>query len=137
LTLPAEKDGAREIRKSVRRFAKEHAVPSWRHKIFETSGTPEGQLMAYDLLGPGSTLSIIGFTPDKVELRLSKLMALDAKAQGTWGCAPELLPAVVDLALSGKVEISKFIERRPLREINETFRAVRDGKTSKCIVLVP
>jgi 6-hydroxycyclohex-1-ene-1-carbonyl-CoA dehydrogenase len=137
LALLMEKDSAREVRKSVRRFTKELAIPSWRHKIFETSGTAEGQLMAYDLLGPGSTLSVIGFTPDKVELRLSKLMALDARAQGTWGCSPEHLPAVLDLALSGKVEISKFIERRPLREINETFRAVRDGKTSKCIVLVP
>jgi 6-hydroxycyclohex-1-ene-1-carbonyl-CoA dehydrogenase len=137
LTLLTAKESAREVRKSVRRFAKEHAIPSWRHKIFETSGTPEGQLMAYDLLGPGSLLSVVGFTSHKVELGLSKLMALDARAQGTWSGLPEHLPAVLDLVLSGKVEVSKFIERRPLREINETFRAIRGGKTSKCIVLVP
>jgi 6-hydroxycyclohex-1-ene-1-carbonyl-CoA dehydrogenase len=137
LTLLTDKENRREVRKSVRRFAKQHGIPTWRHKVFETSGTPEGQLMAFDLLGPGSVLSVVGFTSEKVKLRLSKLMALEARAQGTWGCPPEHLPALLDLVLSGKVEISTFIERRPLQTINESFQAIRNGETSRNIVLVP
>ena len=34
---------------------------------------------------------------DKVEVRLSNLMAFDARALGNWGCPPEYYPAALDL----------------------------------------
>ena len=64
---------------------------------------------------------MVGFTPKKIEIRLSNLMAFDATAEGDWGCLPEHYPAIVDLVLAGKVALEPFIEYRPLSTINEVF----------------
>jgi 6-hydroxycyclohex-1-ene-1-carbonyl-CoA dehydrogenase len=137
LALRAHELDAKELKAAVRGLAKTHAVPSWRQKIFETSGTPAGQATAFSLLGHGGYLGVVGFTPEKVELKLSNLMAFDAVAQGNWGCLPELYPKALDLVLSGKVRVAQFIERRPLDTINETFEALRARKLTARPVLVP
>ena len=137
LTLRADQLDTKALRKAVRAFAKEHDVPSWRHRIFETSGTPAGQTTAFGLLGHGAFLSVVGFTPARVELRLSNLMAFDATAQGNWGCMPEHYPAVLDLVLSGKVAVEPFVERRPLDTINETFADIQAHRVSGRVILIP
>jgi 6-hydroxycyclohex-1-ene-1-carbonyl-CoA dehydrogenase len=125
------------LRKQVRAFADERGIPSWRTKIFETSGTPAGQATAFGLLGHGAHLAVVGFTPKSVEVRLSNLMAFDATAQGTWGCAPELYPEILPLVLSGRVALAPFIERRPLSAINATFEDLHARRVSRRVVLVP
>ncbi|MDF2466409.1 MAG: alcohol dehydrogenase [Ramlibacter sp.] len=85
----------------------------------------------------GATLSVVGFTMDKVEVRLSNLMAFDARALGNWGCPPEYYPAALDLVLDGKVQIAAFVEKRPLDTINEVFAAVHHHEIRKRVVLVP
>ncbi len=137
LTLNAARMDFKELRDAVRSFAAERGIPSWRQKIFETSGTPQGQATAFGLLGQGGYLSVVGFTPRKVEIRLSNLMAFDAVAQGNWGCLPERYPAVVDLVLSGSVVLDPFIESRPLSSINATFEEVRARKVSRRVILTP
>jgi 6-hydroxycyclohex-1-ene-1-carbonyl-CoA dehydrogenase len=64
-------------------------------------------------------------------------MALDATAQGNWGCLPEHYPAVLDLVLSGKVALAPFLESRPLGSINETLTDLHDGKIAGRVILVP
>jgi 6-hydroxycyclohex-1-ene-1-carbonyl-CoA dehydrogenase len=137
LTLRPDRLEAKELRQAVKTFATEREIPTWRQKVFETSGTPQGQATAFSLLVPGGYLGVVGFTPAKVELRLSNLMAFDATAQGNWGCLPEHYPAVVDLVLSGKVALAPFVERRPLASINETFAAIHAGKTAGRVILIP
>ena len=127
----------KELRQAARNLARERGVPSWRTRIFETSGTPQGQRTAFGLLGHGGYLGVVGYTPRKVELRLSNLMALDATAQGNWGCLPEHYPAVVAMALAGKVQVLPFIERRPLSSINETFADLHAHRTTRRVVLIP
>jgi len=80
------------------------------------SGTAAGQELAWSLLGPASTLGVIGFTMDKPSIRLSNLMALDATAFGSWGCSPALYPDALALVFSGKVTLRPFIERHPLAD---------------------
>jgi len=133
---PDELD-AKELKTRVRAFAKEHDIPSFRQKIFETSGTTAGQATAFRLLGPGGYLGVVGFTPETVELRLSNLMAFDAVAQGNWGCLPEHYPAVLDLVLAGDVRVTPFIEMRPMNRINETFEELRRHEISGRPVLAP
>ena len=137
LALRADQLDIKALRGALRDFAKQNNVPSFRHRIFETSGTVPGQSAAFSLLGPGGYLSIVGFTPKSVEVRLSNLMAFDATAQGNWGCLPEHYPAIVDLVLSGKVAIAPFVERRPMSSINQTFADIHDRKVSGRIVLIP
>ncbi len=128
---------AKALKGAVRDLAKERRIPSWRHRIFECSGTKGGQETAFNLVGHGSYLSLVGFTTARVEVRLSNLMAFDATVQGNWGCLPKYYPAVVDLALSGKVALEPFIERRPMSSINETFADLKEHRVAKRVVLVP
>jgi len=137
LTLRADELNFKELRGAIKAFAEEHGVPTWRQRVFETSGTPAGQLTAFGLLGHGGWLGVVGFTPAKLELRLSNLMAFDATAQGNWGCLPEHYPAIVGLVLEGKVRLGAFIEHRPLDSINEVFKAVHAREISRRVILVP
>ena len=137
VTLNPARVDFKQLRRLVREAADSRRIPTWRTKIFETSGSPAGQTTAFGLLGHGGYLSLVGYTPKAVEVRLSNLMAFDAVAQGNWGCLPEHYPAVVELILSGKVALEPFIERRPLDSINETFSEVHQRKISRRVVLVP
>ena len=137
LTLRSDELSFKELRGAVRGFAKERGIPSYRQKIFETSGTPAGQSTAFGLLGHGGYLSVVGFTPAKLELRLSNLMAFDATAEGNWGCLPEHYPAIVEMALAGRIKLRPFVERRPMSEINQTFDDLHAGRVSRRVILVP
>lgn len=137
LTLRSSAMDFKELRAQVDAFAQERGIPSWRQKIFETSGTPAGQATAFGLLRHGGYLSIVGFTAAKLELRLSNLMAFDATVQGNWGCLPEHYPRILDLVLSGRIALAPFIERRPLSSINNTFADVHERRTSRRIILIP
>jgi 6-hydroxycyclohex-1-ene-1-carbonyl-CoA dehydrogenase len=137
LTLNSSGADVKALRKAVREFAERRGVPSWRLKIFESSGHPSGQALAFGLLGPGAYLSVVGYTAKPVELRLSNLMAFDATVQGNWGCLPEHYPAVVDLALSGRIALLPFVDRRPLSTINDVFHEIHHGPARGRIVLIP
>ncbi|MCC6684660.1 MAG: 6-hydroxycyclohex-1-ene-1-carbonyl-CoA dehydrogenase, partial [Bacteroidia bacterium] len=127
----------KEIKARVKEIAKELGAPKYGWKIFEFSGTTPGQDLAFNLITFTSTLSIVGFTMNKTEVRLSNLMAFDAKLIGTWGCKPELYPEVVELIASGKLDIKDFVETFPLSKINEVFQNTLAHKYTKRSVLVP
>ena len=137
LALNSRQIAFRDLRAAIRRLASERDVPSWKTKIFETSGTTAGQALAFGLLGHGAYLSVVGFTPKKLELRLSNLMAFDATAEGNWGCAPEHYPAILDLVLSERVRLRPFIEQRPLSTINQTFEDLHHRRITRRVILVP
>jgi 6-hydroxycyclohex-1-ene-1-carbonyl-CoA dehydrogenase len=137
LTLNSAGADAKAIRKEIRGFAEARGIPSWRIKIFEASGHQTGQALAFALLGPGGLLSVVGYTARPVEIRLSNLMAFDATAQGNWGCLPEHYPAVVDLALSGRIALAPFLSRRPLSTVNAVFAELHEGRVRDRIVLIP
>jgi 6-hydroxycyclohex-1-ene-1-carbonyl-CoA dehydrogenase len=127
----------REIKSKVREIAKELGVSKYGWKIFEMSGTTPGQELAFGLITFTSTLSIVGFTMDKLNVRLSNLMAFDAKLIGTWGCKPELYPEVVELVAQDKLRVDKFVDTFPLSKINEVFKNTLNHKYNKRSVLVP
>jgi 6-hydroxycyclohex-1-ene-1-carbonyl-CoA dehydrogenase len=137
LALRSDDMEFKELRQAVRQFADARGIPTWRHRIFETSGTEGGQATAWGLVGHGSHLAVVGFTPRKTELRLSNLMAFDATARGNWGCLPEHYPAIVDLALAGRVVLGPFVEERPLSAINRTFEDVHARRATRRVILVP
>jgi 6-hydroxycyclohex-1-ene-1-carbonyl-CoA dehydrogenase len=136
LTLDA-KLGFKELKSAIRAFARQSGRRNVGMKVFETSGTPAGQAAAFGLLEPGAYLGVVGFTPEKIELRLSNLMAFDATARGNWGCPPEHYPAALQLVLEGKVVLEPYIERRPLADAPEVFEDVVHHRTKRRAVLVP
>jgi 6-hydroxycyclohex-1-ene-1-carbonyl-CoA dehydrogenase len=137
LTLNARELDGKALKGAVGAFARENGLPNTEWFIFECSGTAAGQLTAYGLLVHGATLGVVGFTMDKVEVRLSNLMAFDARAIGNWGCPPELYPAALDLVLEGKVQLKPFVEPHSLDDINRVFEAVHHREIKRRAVMVP
>ena len=137
LTLNAKQMDQKALKGAISKFAKDSGLRSTEWFIFECSGSAAGQLSAYGLLVHGATLCIVGFTMDKVEVRLSNLMAFDARALGNWGCPPELYPAALELVLTGKVKVKPFVEIHPLADINHVFEATHRHEIKRRAVLVP
>ncbi len=136
-TLNTSSMGVKDIKKNVKEICRDMGAPGNRWKIYEMSGTKPGQELGFALMGIASTLSIVGFTLDKLEVRLSNLMAFDAQIIGTWGCKPELYPEVIDRVADGKLAIKPFTETFPMSRINDIFQQTLEHKLQKRSVLVP
>jgi 6-hydroxycyclohex-1-ene-1-carbonyl-CoA dehydrogenase len=126
-----------DVRKELHGLARARGVPSLRWRIFECSGTPAGQTLAFGLLGRAATLLQVGYTPKPVEVRLSNLMAFDATVHGTWGCPPEAYPAVLQLIAGGQVALKPFVEYAPMSRINELLDALAHHRLERRMVLDP
>jgi 6-hydroxycyclohex-1-ene-1-carbonyl-CoA dehydrogenase len=137
LTLNASELGFRDLRAAIRTFAKESGRSAVGLKIFETSGTAAGQRTAFGLLDHGANLAVVGFTPDKLELRLSNLMAFDATAQGNWGCPPEHYPAALGMVLAGQVVLEPFVEVHPLDDAPMVLEQASRHELSRRAILRP
>jgi len=137
LALDASSTDFKQIKAVIRSFTRESGRTPIGLKIFETSGTPQGQQLAYGLLDPGSHLAVVGYTPQKIELRLSNLMAFDATAQGNWGSAPERYPEALRLVLDGKVALAPYVEIFPLDQAPAVVQAVAAHEIRRRAILVP
>jgi 6-hydroxycyclohex-1-ene-1-carbonyl-CoA dehydrogenase len=137
LTLNAKQMAPRDLKAAIRAFAKQRGLRQSEWIIFECSGTKAGQETAFSLLNHGATLAVVGFTMDKVEIRLSNLMAFHARAIGNWGCPPELYPKALELVLNGRIKVAPFVEKHPLDKINQVFEAAHSGALKRRAVLVP
>ena len=85
----------------------------------------------------GATLAVIGFTMDRIELRLSNLMAFHARALGNWGCAPEHYPRALEMVLDGRISMTPFIRQHPLSEVNQVLDAAHAHALGERAILVP
>mgnify|MGYP001555758504 CR=1 FL=1 len=137
LVLNSRETSGRDLKKAVKSFAKENGLRQTEWKIFECSGTGPGQKTAYGLLTFGARLAVVGFTMDKVEVRLSNLMAFHAQAVGNWGCLPEYYPPALEMVLDGKISMKPFIQQFPLSQINEVFKASHAHEIEQRPVMVP
>jgi 6-hydroxycyclohex-1-ene-1-carbonyl-CoA dehydrogenase len=135
--LDARAVAAKDLKKVVAGIARERAARATEWKVFECSGAKAGQEAAWSLLVHGATLMVVGFTLDRVEVRLSNLMAFHARALGNWGCAPEHYPAALDLVLGGRVRIAPFVEAHPLDAITRVFDDARAHRLERRPVLIP
>jgi 6-hydroxycyclohex-1-ene-1-carbonyl-CoA dehydrogenase len=136
-TINVREVDQKNLKKEIAAFAKEKGLRTREWIIFECSGTAAGQATAWSLLVHGATLAVVGFTMDKVEVRLSNLMAFHARALGNWGCPPELYPGALDLVYQGKIQLGSFVEQHPLDSINQVFADVHAHKLHRRAILVP
>ena len=137
LALDPRACSPRELRGRIADFGKDAGVPEAGRVILECSGTPAGQQTAWSLLGYGATLMVVGYTMEETPLRLSNLMAFDARALGNWGCAPELYPELVEKVLAGSVDVVSHTKLAPLSSIESVLESVRARREDRRIVLVP
>ncbi len=127
----------RAIKKQIKILVKENHLPNTQWKVFENSGSSGGQELAFSLLSFAGTLGIIGFTMDKVNIRLSNIMAYDADVFGNWGCRPAYYKPVVDDVLNNKINLLDNIEIQPLSEINKVLELAKEHPLTKRVILVP
>lgn len=137
LTLNARETDTRAQKKAIAAFAEQRGLRQTEWYVFECSGTAAGQENAFGLMVHGSTLGVVGYTMDKVSVRLSNLMALHARALGNWGCPPENYPAALELVLSGRINLADFVQHHPLDRINEVFHEAHARRLSRRAILVP
>ena len=126
------------IKEEFKAYCKTKGIPSnYGWKVFEWTGTGEGQALALEFLSFVGTLVIAGYGMQKNEYMMSRLMAFDAEIKGTWGCLPKYYPEVLKMVLNGKIQIEPFLETRPMSQIKAAFEEVHKGGTEKRIVLTP
>lgn len=128
---------ARAAKKAAQGFARGWGISPLRWKILECSGSPPGQETGFGLLARGATLVQVGYTPAKVQLRLSNVMAFDATIHGSWGCPPEEYPAVLKLIYDGKVDITSGSEHVAMSEINRLLDDMANHRLTRRMVLDP
>ena len=128
---------AKAMKDAVRGLVRETGRGRIGTKIFEMSGSAAGQQTAFALLDFGSELAVVGYTADKVEIRLSNLMALDATARGNWGCAPANYPKALALVLEGKVKLAPFVDLRPFNELPELMGAAHRHELQRRVIVTP
>jgi 6-hydroxycyclohex-1-ene-1-carbonyl-CoA dehydrogenase len=127
----------KDIKNSVRGLVKENKLPKTGWKVYELSGTGAGQMTAFSLLSYAGSMGVIGFTMDKVNIRLSNVMAFDADLFGNWGCKPEYYPEVVAEVLQGRINVRDNVETRALDTINEVIPLALEHKIEKRVVFEP
>ncbi len=127
----------RAARKAVRGALKSAEMSEIGLKVLEMSGTPAGQELAWSLMNYAGTIGIVGFCLDKVAVRLSNLMAFDARAFGNWGCRPQLYAPALDLVREGRIQITPFVRRFPMDEVNHVLEEVRHHRIPERPVLIP
>jgi len=127
----------KELRAAVSGEAKRMGGRAHCWKIFETSGTKAGQQTAFGLVGFGASVAVVGFTMDKLELRVSNLMAFDATLRGNWGCDPALYPEILEWIGAGRLEVARLVARHPLDSANEVIARAHAGGLTERAVFVP
>lgn len=137
LTLDPKSTDIPALRKSIKAFAAERGHDAQEWKVFETSGTTAGQEIAFSLLTRGSHLGVVGFTGQKLPIQLSRLMALDARAEGNWGCAPARYAALLELICAGRIAIAPFVVERPMSQVNEVLTEMMEHRLHHRAILVP
>lgn len=127
-----------EVKEVFKVFCHAQQLPSnfcW--KIFEVSGSPAGQELALALLSFVGKLVVVGYGAAENPFNISRLMAFDAEVIGSWGCAPEAYPAVLDMCLDGRIALEPFVELQPMSRIAEVFQEAKNGSLARRVVLVP
>ena len=136
-TICVEGRAAKEVRKEAHAMMREWGVPSVALRVFECSGTPDGQQLAFTMLAPAATLVVVGFSAKPVELRLSNVMAFDATIHGTWGCPPDAYPDVLRLIYGGGVKLAPFVEHAPMSRINAALDDMAHHRLGRRLILDP
>jgi 6-hydroxycyclohex-1-ene-1-carbonyl-CoA dehydrogenase len=128
---------SRDVSKEIKGIQKSQGLANTDWKIFEATGSKPGAELALSLLSFTGTLVIVGYGGYKAEFAFSRLMAFDAEIKGTWGCLPEYYPIVLGMVTSKKINLTDYVQTRPMSTINEVFEEAHAQSPEKRIVLVP
>ncbi len=103
---------------------------------FEVIGNPATQQLAFDLLGPGGKLIVVGYSLKKWDGFFSgKVMFRELELIGSLGCPPRSFPRILQLIQAGKIKIDPLVTHRfKIEQINEAFDQLRKGDGIRVII---
>ena len=121
---------------AVRAFA-----PGGVDHAFEAIGSPQTIRLAWDVLRPGATATIVGIAPAGVEVALPALDLLSEKGiRGSYygsGDAAALLAAMAEMTASGRFAVADVITHvTDLEGIDAAFQRLRAGEGARTLALV-
>ena len=128
---------SKDIAGEIKAIQKSTGLPGFDWKLFEATGSKAGADLTLSLLSFTGTLVIVGYGGYKTEFMFSRLMAFDADIRGSWGCLPEYYPVVLGMVTSKKINLTDYVQTRPMSTINEVFAEAHAQSPEKRIVLVP
>jgi S-(hydroxymethyl)glutathione dehydrogenase/alcohol dehydrogenase len=108
---------------------------------FEAIGNSRTILQAYESTRPGGVTTVVGMAPedDEVTINALSLPRTEKVIMGSWygSARPWIdLPKMVDLYMSGKIQVDSLISRTyPLDEINTAYDALGKGEVARSILL--
>jgi S-(hydroxymethyl)glutathione dehydrogenase / alcohol dehydrogenase len=108
---------------------------------FEAVGSPQTIRLAWDVLRPGATATVVGIAPAGVEVGLPALDLLSEKGiRGSYygsGDAAELLTAMAEMTASGRFAVADVVTHvADLDGIEAAFERLRAGEGARTLALV-
>jgi S-(hydroxymethyl)glutathione dehydrogenase / alcohol dehydrogenase len=106
---------------------------------FEAIGLKSTYELAFMLLRPYGTATVVGITNDTIEFPGRMMLSGERRIQGSrMGSANfrEDLPYFLDLYRDGKLKLDELVSSQiPLAQINEGYAAIRDGAIARSVVV--
>jgi propanol-preferring alcohol dehydrogenase len=103
----------------------------------EAIGNPSTIQDAFGALRPGGRLVVIGYSDQEVALNAGRIMYREMEIRGSLGCRPVDYPRVIELARTGRIEVSALVTARyPLEAISTGFDGLRKGKGIRSVVVM-
>ena len=108
---------------------------------FEAVGSPQTIRMAWDVLRPGATATVVGIAPAGVEVALPALELMSEKGlRGSYygsGDAAALLTAMAEMTVSGRFAVADVVTHvTDLEGIDAAFERLRAGEGARTLALV-
>jgi len=116
-------------------------VPGGVDHAFEAVGSPTTIRLAWDVLRPGATATVVGIAPAGVEVALPALELLSEKGiRGSYygsGDAAGLLATMAEMTLAGRYPVADVVTHiTDLDGIEDAFGRLRRGEGARTVVLV-
>jgi Zn-dependent alcohol dehydrogenase len=116
-------------------------VPGGVDQAFEAVGSPATIRLAWDVLRPGATATVVGIAPAGVEVALPALELLSEKGiRGSYygsGDAAGLLASMAEMTLAGRFPVADVVTHTTdLDGIEAAFERLRRGEGARTVALI-
>jgi len=103
----------------------------------EAIGNPGTIQEAFGMLHPGGRLVVVGYSDREITLNAGRMMYREMEVRGSLGCRPVDYPRVIELARTGRIQVSPLVTARfPLAQINEGLDTLRRGVGIRSVVVM-
>ncbi len=105
---------------------------------FEIVGKPQVQDQAFRSVRAGGTLVIVGYSEEKWNFPVHRVMFLEMSVIGSLGCRSADYPVILQMVRAGKIRLAPVVgDRLPLERINEALGRLEAGTVAGRQLIIP